>query len=322
MLIEAFQDVLKDLATPEHLRRIESSRSCAHLWSQLTTNGLLELMTDEERGGAAMEWRELHAIFVLLGEFGMPAPIAQSILARSLLVGMYELPQETITIAPFSETVGAQLRCRNVAFGGRAEYVITQAGSDLVLLFAADAQRVATGIYHSDTADLTWSSVKPVFSAPLPSSTLELQSAAMHAALLAGAMSRVLQISLRYVADRYQFGKPIGKFQAVQQQMAVMAEHVAAARIASALAFRSVCTLRGTAVAKSRTSEAASVVTAIGHAVHGAIGITEEYDLQLFTRRLHEWRIADGAEDYWNLKLGELILREPKPSLAEFAKSL
>jgi len=279
-------------------------------------------MTDEERGGAAMEWNALHAIFVLLGEFGMPAPIAQSILARSLLAGMNELPQGTITIAPFSERVGAQLLCRSVAFGGTAEYVITQTGENLVLLFAAEAGRVGTGIYHSDTADLTRSSVKPVFSRPAPSPTLELQSAAMHAALLAGAMSRVLQISLRYVADRNQFGKPIGKFQAVQHQMAVMAEHVAAARIASALAFRGVCGLRGTAVAKSRTSEAAGVVSAIGHALHGAIGITAEYDLQLFTRKLHEWRIADGAEDYWNLKLGEMILLEPKPSLAEFAKSL
>ena len=46
------------------------------------------------------------------------------------------------------------------------------------------------------------------------------------------------------------------------------------------------------AVAKARTSEAAVTVAAIAHAVHGAIGITEEFDLQLYTRRLHAWRVG------------------------------
>lgn len=38
----------------------------------------------------------------------------------------------------------------------------------------------------------------------------------------------------------------------------------------------------------------------------GAIGISEEYDLQLLTRRLHEWRLADGSEGYWEDLLGLL----------------
>ena len=62
--------------------------------------------------------------------------------------------------------------------------------------------------------------------------------------------------------------------------------------------------LLAAAMAKSRTSEAAALVASIAHALHGAIGITEEYDLQLLTRRLHEWRMADGSEGYWNAVLG------------------
>ena len=50
--------------------------------------------------------------------------------------------------------------------------------------------------------------------------------------------------------------------------------------------------------------EAATRVAATAHAVYGAIGISEEHDLQLFTRRLHEWRLADGSETYWNRLLG------------------
>ena len=40
------------------------------------------------------------------------------------------------------------------------------------------------------------------------------------------------------------------------------------------------------------------------------MGITEEGDLQLYTRRLHEWRIADGAERHWNQVIGEALLAE------------
>ena len=41
-----------------------------------------------------------------------------------------------------------------------------------------------------------------------------------------------------------------------------------------------------------------------------AIGISEEYDLQLFTRRLYEWRLADGSESYWNRLLGQARLAD------------
>jgi alkylation response protein AidB-like acyl-CoA dehydrogenase len=63
-----------------------------------------------------------------------------------------------------------------------------------------------------------------------------------------------------------------------------------------------------TAVAKARTSEAAAQVAATAHALHGAIGITAEHDLQLLTRRLHDWRMADGSEALWHRRLGEELL--------------
>ncbi|MCY1231982.1 hypothetical protein D3C81_1901760 [compost metagenome] len=89
-----------------------------------------------------------------------------------------------------------------------------------------------------------------------------------------------------------------------------MAEHVAAARVAAQLACDSSTgepeRLRA-AIGKLRASDAVTPVAAIAHAVHGAIGITEEYDLQLYTRRLHAWRVADGSERWWSRVLGEAV---------------
>ena len=135
--------------------------------------------------------------------------------------------------------------------------------------------------------------------------------AAVTAAQMAGALERTLEMTVAFANQRVQFGKPIGKFQAVQHQIAVMAEQVCAARMAARIGCESDGVwpdpLRA-AAAKSRTSEAAAIVAPLAHAIHGAIGITAELDLQLFTRRLHQWRAEHGSETYWNAILGRAVL--------------
>ena len=131
-------------------------------------------------------------------------------------------------------------------------------------------------------------------------------------------MQRVLAMSLDYCNQRVQFGKPLGKFQAIQQQLSVMAEHVLASMVAAQSAF---CgdgahpPLLVAAMAKARTSEAGALVAAIAHAVHGAIGMTDEYDLGVFTRRLQDWRSAYGAENHWNTLVGRSLLESEVPLL-------
>jgi alkylation response protein AidB-like acyl-CoA dehydrogenase len=137
-------------------------------------------------------------------------------------------------------------------------------------------------------------------------------------------MTRVFEMTLQYCNDRVQFGKTLGKFQAVQHQLSVMAEHVAAASMAAEAAFRTDAaapSLLAAAMAKSRTSEAAVLVASIAHALHGAIGVAEEYDLQLLTRRLHEWRMAHGSEAHWNVLIGQRVLAADS-SIADFVRAV
>jgi acyl-CoA dehydrogenase len=37
----------------------------------------------------------------------------------------------------------------------------------------------------------------------------------------------------------------------------------------------------------------------IAHAIHRAIGVTAEYDLQLWTRSLRRWQLGFGSVSYW-----------------------
>ena len=131
-------------------------------------------------------------------------------------------------------------------------------------------------------------------------------------------------MTLQYCNDRVQFGKSLGKFQAVQHHLSVMAEHTAAASMAAEAAFQGtekIPTLLTAAIAKSRTSEAVVLVASIAHALHGAIGVTEEYDLQLLTRCLHDWRMAHGSEAYWNTVVGQQVLDSDMP-LSDFVRTV
>ncbi|MBV9994877.1 MAG: hypothetical protein JO127_06660 [Caulobacteraceae bacterium] len=136
-------------------------------------------------------------------------------------------------------------------------------------------------------------------------------AAAVDAALMAGAMERVQEMTLEYAMTRRQFGREIAKFQAIQHQAAVMAEEVMAARMAAQLAFVGAPLAippERAATAKARAGQAAQTVCAIAHAVHGAIGISHEYPLHELTGRLHRWRRAHGGEGYWARKLGRAAL--------------
>lgn len=140
--------------------------------------------------------------------------------------------------------------------------------------------------------------------------------ALLHAAAISGAADRVLAMTVAYAGERSQFGRPIGRQQALQQSLAVMAEDCVAVRMAVALAAAADAPepLR-VAAAKSVASAAAPRIANTAHAVHGAIGISAEYDLQLYTRRLHDWRLALGSETRWNRELGRALLVSHAPVL-------
>jgi acyl-CoA dehydrogenase len=134
--------------------------------------------------------------------------------------------------------------------------------------------------------------------------------ALMRAQQLAGAMERCLDHALRYAAERKQFGRAIGRFQAVQMMLAEAAGHYAAATAAADLAAEAWGTDAfgfSVAVAKARTGEAAGKVAEICHQVHGAMGFTQEHPLHFATRRLWSWRDEFGNEPFWQERIGRLV---------------
>ena len=312
MFLEALDKILAAHAGGDAIRRVEAGGSAALLWQPIEDAGFLALLLPEEQGGAALALPELFPILECLGRHAMPLPVAQTIAAHGLVGPRARLPTGMVTIATQLQRLPAGgLRCPHTPGGSLADHVLVADGDALLLLPCAAARRESVGDPRSLAAHLTWSDAAP--SLHLPSGGLDLDAfaAALMAAQLSGAMQRIFDMALDQCNNRVQFGKSIGKFQALQQQLSVMAEHVLAAAIAAEAAFRAsgvAPAALAASVAKSRTSEAAALVAATAHAVHGAIGMTDEFDLGLLTRRLHDWRAAYGGEHYWNHRIGEQVL--------------
>ena len=135
--------------------------------------------------------------------------------------------------------------------------------------------------------------------------------------MMVGAMEWLLAQSVQYANDRVQFGRPIGKNQAIQHLLALLAGDVAAARVAALVACADAPGVGATAcpaavfsaaVAKVRCGEAATRAGPIAHQVHGAIGFSQAHPLHFATRRLLAWRECHGADAWWAQRLGEAAI--------------
>jgi len=133
---------------------------------------------------------------------------------------------------------------------------------------------------------------------------------------MAGALQTVLEIAVQYAEERVAFGRPIGKFQAVQQNLARLGEEAAAAIAIANSTAHSIDNLESwsdegvyldVASAKIRVGEAAGTGAAIGHQTFGAIGFTKEHILHRFVQRLWSWRDDFDNEAVWAAELGQRV---------------
>jgi len=138
---------------------------------------------------------------------------------------------------------------------------------------------------------------------------MRLGGALLRSAQMAGGLQRVLRECIQYAQVRRQFGRTIGSFQAVQHDIAILAEHTAAAGRIAETAFASTrASLPPLHVgsAKIVASDAASTGAALAHGIHGAIGLASDHALHFVTRRLWAWRSEYGSREAWAQYIGRL----------------
>jgi len=319
MYAESLHRLLSELLPESAVREIENGAPVAGAWNAIEEAGYLDLLLSEADEGPGLALPELGALFRLLGRRALPLPIASSWVARRTLPRTAR-PDGPVAVATGRVADDGRVECARVPYGALAGHVLV-AADECLLLFASRSASlsVPVGDRRGLAQRCVWSEAQALWRQCDGGAVLQAWMAAATAAQVAGALDTVLEMCLAHCNQRRQFGKTLSQFQAVQHQLSVMAEHVLAASMAAELAFDTVepnpVWLRA-AIAKARTSEASTLVCAAAHALHGAIGMTDEYALGVYTRRVQEWRMDHGNEGHWNAAIGARVLADGR-SVAE-----
>ena len=295
------------------------------VWNAVEEAGLTSALVSENGGGVALPVPAALSLVEIAASHGAPIPFGETLIAAWLLdrSGL-AVPSGPLT---FGATMGTVRRgaaawtvsatAKRVPWGKAARVVAwadSETGPRLFLLEPEDiVAEPGINLAGEPRDSLKIEAVvEDVRTARCSCSGGDLRAlgAAIRTAQIAGALRRVTDMTLEYAQDRVQFGRPLSKFQAIQQNLAVLATQTAVAAMAATMAGAAMAQgafLPNVAVAKARAGEVAGVGAAIAHQVHGAIGFTLEHDLQFFTKRLHAWRDEFGNEAEWNLLYGNRI---------------
>jgi len=327
LLHDTVTRLFTDLVTQPLLEQTEEGAWPTALWDAIEECGLTRPHLPEAYGGADGSWLDAHIILYATGLHATPAPLAETMLASWLLAQAgIEIPDGPLTVFPepvdpaaLSATTLQEWSAR-LPWGRNATHAVFCVG-------AADEPRiglVALGdatITHGENLareprDWVVFDHAPLVAldrAPLAADAVTLYGAMVRSAQMAGALASLLAQSVRYVGERQQFGRPIGSFQAVQQELAKLAGQVAVSDIAAKAAFRAadravvdpdLSPRFEIAAAKVILGDAVDPGTSIAHQAHGAIGFTYEHTLHFASRRLWSWRAEFGSAAYWAAQLG------------------
>ncbi len=345
---ETARALFADHCTPESIDTALASGWDEALWAVLADVGLTLVSIDEAAGGSGGSLLEAAAMLRAAGEFCAPVPVAETALLGGWLLATAGLPlpagslsaiacgEAGVTVTPSPTGYAVQGRLHRVPWARCASRVALLArpapadsgedtdgaGQEVVVSLAPQAWTLlpGTNVAGEPRDDLLVDvTVEPADIAPVPPGTMDLlarRAALARTVLIAGAAEHALALTVRYTSERTQFGRPIGRFQAVQQQVAELAGEVAVVRAAADTAV-AVCVAQGlaadtavvaVAAAKATASRAAGVIARIAHQMHGAIGFTHEHALRLTTTRLWAWRDEAGNEATWYDVLGDRAL--------------
>ncbi|HWM98133.1 MAG TPA: acyl-CoA dehydrogenase family protein, partial [Streptosporangiaceae bacterium] len=319
LLRQTEEDLLAGHCTPARVAAAAAGSGWdAGLWQALAETGLTLAGSPEEAGGSGGDLFAAADIVAAAGAAAAPVPLAETLAAGMLLARAgLAIPAGPLTVAVGE--LGAGLR--RVPYGRLATTVAAGSGEDGDwLAVIAPPGRVKPGRVKPgrNLAGEPRDDVEPGLGAEVreaPAGTADYARRLLRlfrSLLIAGAAQRALDLTVTYVKEREQFGRPLAKFPTVQQELARMAGEVALIGAATQAAVAAEGPAAGgpagagqpgagegvsaVVAAKAQASSGAGVVAAIAHQLHGAIGTTQEHRLRLTTTRLWSWRDEDGSE--------------------------
>jgi alkylation response protein AidB-like acyl-CoA dehydrogenase len=205
---------------------------------------------------------------------------------------------------------------------GAALHVVAAQGPDGPDLFLVEGSAPGVRVDALPTLDLSRSQATVTFTdAPAVRLTeggtagqaiepaFDLACVALAAEQVGGAQA-CLDLTVAYVLQRRQFGRPVGSFQAVKHTCAdllVLVETSRSALVRAVEADSPQARSEAASVAQAWCSETYRTVTAETVQLHGGIGFTWEHDAHLYFRRARADAVLLGGAAYHRERLAGLL---------------
>lgn len=324
---DAIRKFLMVEAAPEMLREIWETKSgrSGSLRAKLADQGLTALSVPEAHGGIGQSDLDWVLIQQELGYYAIPDSLTDTAYLAVYLLN--RLPDAKLGKTWLPKIASGRAR---IALGHPSNPFIADAeNADLILLWHKDEVHVQ----KPDKAQLTlnpsidmsrrlykldWTpgDASRVCSATqgrvLWEGLLNRAALAISAQLL-GLAQRMLDLGIDYAAQRKQFGKPIGSFQAVKHHLADVAVKIEFAKpvlfnAANSLVLNKPLVAVHTSHARLAAGEAALLAARKSMQVHGAMGYTWEADLQMFMKRAWALEASWGSRAFHKQRIEQHIL--------------
>ncbi len=335
LIVETTARVFSDHCHPLTVDEAESGIFAAELWKTLDETGLTLAGISEMVCGSGGGIEDALLIMREVGRFAAPIPLAENFIANWLISharGDHQLEKSLdirtiegpLTLAQGDFDIDGKGRLRGaanqVAFARWAKNLLltaTREGERVLCLVPVESLKVEHANNMAGeprdrvSVESALDNYQAMETSPDIDHRIRILGALSRATMMAGALESLLELSVQYALERQQFGRPIARFQAVQQQLAIVAGEVAASIRAADAVIESASAMDELeiAVAKSRIGDAVGISSDIAHQVHGAMGYTMEHVLNHRTRRLWCWREEYGNERYWQQMLGAQVVR-------------
>jgi acyl-CoA dehydrogenase len=324
LLIETAERAFGAVSTFDAVQEAEANRWSPAVWDAIAELGLPWISVPESAGGVGGTLTEAIAVLRVAGRHAAPIPLAETGLLGGWLLSAAGLGvgKGPISVVPGRAEDSLTLEggrlsgtAHRVPWAASVEQIVALVDGQVVAVApSAGTISEASNLAGEPRDTITFDGAEPEALAPAPvgvdPEALRFRGALSRAALMAGALSAMSELTVGYTFERKQFGKPVGTFQAVQALLVRTGEEAALVDLAVQVAARE--TERGqgrfeTASAKLLADDAARVATRAAHQAHGAMGMTQEYPLHQLSRRLWSWR-AEYGDSIWPTSLGRAVI--------------
>lgn len=296
-LVDAVKAVLDDVVTPQSRRARRDGGSIDRAaWTTLGELGLYGLVVPEGAGGLGLGTVELALVLEVVGRSGFAAPVLETAAVVAPLLATLQDDRAdllddvllgravaTATLSPTSRVAGDAMEADVIAWLGDPLRVDEAEKFHRRPQQSFDTTRRPCAI---EVGDARCVDLDPDALDRLHSRVLVANSA-----LLLGIATELFEQTVRYTADRRQFGRPIASFQAVKHRLADTHVELEASRAAiwsAAIELDEAPSRSSTTaahVAAAMVGEAAELANDSALQLHGGIGYTWEHDLQLWLKQ-------------------------------------